>query len=308
MVECSIGDNSNICLNIISYFGSDPELRAKRVQYHNRQIDWAIERGYPIFINAMEYEDHEYRKHDLITYIKNPRMIASEARNILLKNFYSSNFDVGLFLDNDTILYPYYDHLKIFELLEDDVQQFIDENIFCFNPSYPRLDPVHGPNGTEKVNGEITIKYKDLHKRLQKEMDFKPHYMLQTACVFLINTKKYRDLEFYMDVNFTHKEDNDFGFQLQSQGLGVYKTFNIIMNEMGMNNSTMMEDREASLSEDEERRRRDVIANNALGAKWNSDNSGSFDKAAFKQRIGVNIGNNVKHIQKNKSKDDLFKW
>lgn len=302
---------SKLCINIISYFGEDPILREKRKSYHEKQLDWAIAKGYDIYINAMCYEENEYRDHESITYIRNDRMDAGPARNLLLDRFYKSDDDVGLFLDNDTILYPYYDHETIFTLLEDDLKQFINKNVFCFNPAYPRIDPIHGPNGMEKVSGSLVQKDSVLAERLKTEMDFKLHYMLQTACMFIINPAKYaKGKTFFMDPNFIHKEDNDFGYQFMSSGLGVYKTYNIVMNELGMNNSVMLEGSNPALSEQQERKRRDIQAMLQLGSKWNEESSKTepLNKANFKKRMSFTLGTGTTVIRKTPSDEGMFGW
>jgi hypothetical protein len=133
---------------IISYFGNrdKADTRHKRYLKHCEQVEW-WQTQYPTMtfdIVAMDYDSTEYIDNANITYINNPVVHPSAARNILLKRFYNDNPDEwALFMDNDVIQYHHIDwphtHIKMCDILEQYPNNFTQNNvdITLIQPSNP---------------------------------------------------------------------------------------------------------------------------------------------------------------------------
>ena len=123
----------NGVIYIISYFGNNDKEFRKKV--HKKQLlFWLKEKNYNIKILAMEYNKSDYINNNRIEYIKLKEHITqSKARNILLKEFYNSNYDFCIFMDNDSILRINYSDMNIENY--EDTFKYID----IFFPINPRV-------------------------------------------------------------------------------------------------------------------------------------------------------------------------
>lgn len=99
-------------IGIISYFPDDKKIKAIRKRNHIAQIRFLVN-IFPkeiIYIVSQNYNENDYINYKNIKYIKFDKPIGpAEARNQIFKQFYNSNEECLLLLDNDVYWYDYYD-------------------------------------------------------------------------------------------------------------------------------------------------------------------------------------------------------
>ena len=98
-------------IGIISYL-PDNEIKEKRLRAVKSQLDWIFKLfgDVPIHVVAQNYKDTDYLPNPNIIYSKYEVGIgACNARNEVLKNFYESNDNWLLLMDDDVGLYDYYE-------------------------------------------------------------------------------------------------------------------------------------------------------------------------------------------------------
>lgn len=224
---------------ILSWFGArtKTDLRQKRKDLHQKQLDWAKAHNFEIIVYAQDYDDDEYV--DGVTYIKNVGDVLppGHARNHLLHQFYLTQDDFAIFADNDAILYELPQHKDSIDFTERlrtlDYQDFIDIGIIV------PLDPAR------------TAFTKDLeHKNYAASYTFRRTSRVKGSLMFIKNFNKHIKEEVYFDEDiFVVKdgellpgEDSDFAYTLWQMGQGTYSTNHAILNEFGRNHSTWIED------------------------------------------------------------------
>lgn len=210
---------------IISWFG-DNQTTQKRIEIHDRQLQWAFTNGLRPVVFAQHYKDEYYREN--VEYIKHAGqlMLPGEARNALLKHFYNSDEDYAIFSDNDCYLYKgekygANDHFvstfrKIpFENLA---------NIDLFTPLDPSNKPFTKELAENKTQDEVRWR-------------FSPAFIAQGIFV-LKNLRKHHGLEIYFDDAFVKSdrtilacEDQDFPINMIYNNLGTFTLNNIIKKE-----------------------------------------------------------------------------
>lgn len=100
--------DSKVCIFIPSYFPSEPKRKAARVSAHKIQMDW-IEKYMPevdVVIVAQNYtpEDYDITHNPKVSYIKHESGIGlCAARNELFDVFYDSDYEWGIFTDDDCV-------------------------------------------------------------------------------------------------------------------------------------------------------------------------------------------------------------
>lgn len=214
----------NIEIFVISWFGRD-EIREKRKELHQKQIDWFHEKWPDINVNifAQEYENNEYLKN--VNYIKNSYvdiLSPGAARNELLKYFYNSNVDFGLFFDNDAVLYDHGDGSGFLNLFQANFKKYND--IDCFFPINPAMKG-----------------FKDMHAtdKFQNNHVFYRNLQLKGTMFGLRNIKKYYDLELFMIPEMPTSEDVEFAHQLLVNNLSCYEFQNIVLKDFAAHHSTL---------------------------------------------------------------------
>lgn len=232
---------------IISYLGKG-KVRETRLVHHNKQIDWLLKNKSDLDINilAQHYEEGEYRTESNIHYTIIPKdhdiLRPGPARNVLLEEYYDSDYDMCIFLDNDSILYDTKDHHmeggKIFESLEkiwdDDLMQ---DHVDLFTPIVPRWEP-------------FTKMYKENKELIDSALVFKRTGILKTSLWFFKNVAKHKDMKLFFDESFDEIEDGEFIMAAVAAGLGTYKCMNIVLNEFsgGPENSTLFSEEDGTNS------------------------------------------------------------
>lgn len=216
---------------IISYLGTSDQ--DKRLQIHNRQLDWAINQGLKPIVLAQQYQDDWYRPD--VTYIKhNGELLRQvEARNILLHHFYNSDEDFAIFADNDCYLYQgsKYGYNDIF------VETFKNiplENLYNID-LFVAINPKNQP---------FTKDFETNQRLYETRWNFTPAFIASGMFV-LRNLKKYYNDEIYFDLNMIKAdrsiiacEDQDFPIQMIMKDYGTFVCNNIVMKEEGSTSST----------------------------------------------------------------------
>ena len=220
---------------IISWFGSrdNIELREYRKKIHQRQLEWCKQHALHPVILAQDYNDDEYNSE--ATYVKvddSKLLLPGPARNELLKLFYASDNEYGVFADNDTILYQapqHGDSSTFIELLRSKtLNEFKNVDIIA------ALNPAQTP-----FSAEIS---KDVYRT---HLVFKLTYKFNGPMFFLKNFAKDNSVKIFFDgTNFerdgalVNGEEFDFCCSALMYGHSVYHTHQAIYNEMGRTKST----------------------------------------------------------------------
>lgn len=210
---------------IISYLPDEPKLRQTRLKYHTRQLNWLRNWSNDLYITvcAQNYQPHELQTQLVDRYIEKDKLSPSKARNVLLQEFYQSDEDWCLFLDDDSILYDNENH--------PDTPQFIEkffiydlENVDVFWP----IDPSRWPTAQLNAIGQLDDWYKLVG------VDH-----LKTSFWFIRNFKKFYNEELYFDESMSHGEDGEFALRLLTNNKSLYQIYNIKLKEIGKDNSTL---------------------------------------------------------------------
>lgn len=126
-------------IGIISYFPSHEPDRSVRKKAHIQQLKWL--RGLfgseqEIHVVAQNYRDGDYV--DGISYMPYEHGIGpAKARNVILREFYKTDEPFLLMLDDDCMLYDYYDGWKLLLEIRDNPEKFKGlDNVSASNPRY----------------------------------------------------------------------------------------------------------------------------------------------------------------------------
>jgi len=220
---------------VISWFGDD-EVRQKRIDYHNKQIDWAIKNGLSVYVLAQGYTTRDYREDvTYIEYSSEKLLLPAEARNYLLRHFYASDCDYAIIADNDSVLHEGEQHC--------DSRDFV--SLFNTIPlsSLSEVDFFFPLNPAKIPFNKTFIENKDLYDNFlvfKRNVDSKGSF-----CVVKNFQKHYNNPIFYDEVSFmtedrkiiTH-EDVDFGLNIIANGYGCYMLTNIVLKEYASSAST----------------------------------------------------------------------
>ena len=220
---------------IISWFGNNPEIRAKRIEIHNRQLAWVEKQKLTPIILAQHYEDNEYQPG--LKYIRieknQPLLLPAAARNVLLKQFYTSEDDMALFADNDTRFYSGPQHGDSANFVE--IMRAIDADDFLNIDLVQFTNPARTPFKKTLANSIF-----------RTDLVFRRAYSVYGPIFLIKNLKKHHYKELYFsDTNFQtaegkiiNGEEIDFGVKFLMNGLKCYSTMNVIYDEMGRTKST----------------------------------------------------------------------
>jgi len=195
-------------VRIISYMGEGEALQQKRLDWHNRQLDWMLERGLEVVVFDQGYKDNWYRSDSAITYARynGPLLRPGPARNCLLEEFYASDEAWTVMADNDSVLIDEMDGHAIFDLLPQ-----IGDNIYIFSP----------------INGAIR------GYPWKAKPDFFADFLLFERLVDLKGSfwflRKPPDPIWFRDMEIG--EDADFVYQFVQHGMGAFQCHNIALRE-----------------------------------------------------------------------------
>ncbi len=214
---------------IISYLPED-DLKAKRLEIHNRQIDYWKSKGLKIVVYAQKYKSGDFRNDvDYITNNSSEVERPGPARNVLLREFYKTNQDFCLLMDNDISLYEgvkYCDSDNLVEILKNIPIENLN-GVDLFEPLNPTQTPF----------SEFFVDNKDT---LETNLYFKRRPNISGQSLFIRNFSKFEMTEHFYDDWFDEKtgkiimgEDVAFGLEMTKEGKGVYSLMNAVRKDMG---------------------------------------------------------------------------
>ena len=197
----------------ISYLPEN-ELRMQRLTAARTQIEWLHNLFSYVKISSVcqSYRDFELPDGKYVkNYLFNEGIGAGPARNIILKEFYESDYDWLLLLDDDTIAYPYYNYEDFIHDVANNPDKF--KGIDAISAVEPEYHPYKKQN------------YEDLATRTHYK--FEPRELNSGSATSIIrNIKKYYGKELYfpdIDANKGEgREDMEFLFAWLKEGLTWY--------------------------------------------------------------------------------------
>lgn len=209
---------------IISWLGDDTS-RETRLNIHERQIEWGLDKGLDVVVNSMEYEPSEYN--DNVRYIGDDKLRPpGESRNILLEDFYKSSDDYCILADNDSVFRDIseFDFLSSFHDQMDDI---LKQPLGVITP----LNSVRLPFNKE---------YNSKKEWYDGNMVFEKLTHSKGSLFIVKNFKKFGLEPLYFDSAFTDEngkmipeEDVEFGLHSIIKGYGCYFSRNIVLKENG---------------------------------------------------------------------------
>lgn len=218
-------------IRIISWFGRDYNTRSKRREYHKKQVDYFIAKGFDLVIYAQEYEQSDFIQDSRIRYIVNEGelKLPGAARNILLDDFYSTDEDWCIFADNDSIIRSVGDEdLILTEYIYNYIADMNMVAIFLGNPLF------------DAYNVILSDKKYSTEYRFMKSAKLTTNMFAFKNIAKHNNIRVYFNQELFTDPNggIIMGEDYDFAINLLKNNLGVYKTLNSYAKELGFSTST----------------------------------------------------------------------
>jgi hypothetical protein len=143
----------------ISYLPDDNRLRNVRIQAEKKSL-YSLKSLLPESVKiikiAQNYKDNELDDiEDIREYSK---LGVSKARNIILNEFYESDFDYLLLLDDDNTFYPYYHIDEFLSQVNDNSYKFLDYGIFMARAIEPQYSAFKKDN--LKLNCEDNFVFK----------------------------------------------------------------------------------------------------------------------------------------------------
>lgn len=195
-------------VRIISYMGDGEAMQRNRLAWHNKQLDWLLERGLEVAVFDQGYQQNWYRSDRAITYARyhGPVLRPGPARNHLLEEFYSGDEAWTVMADNDSILLDEMDGHSVFNLVPQ-----IQDNIFI-------ISPINGA-----LRGYPWRAKPDFHSDF---LVLERHVELKGSFWFL---RKPPEPIWFNDIEIC--EDGDFVYQFIRQGLGSFCCQNIALRE-----------------------------------------------------------------------------
>lgn len=225
---------------IISWFGDrkNEELIKYRKELHQRQIDWLLKEtpeNITINILAQFYEDEDFIKNPRIKYIINNDVLLKPnlARNLLKKEFYKTDDDYCLFMDNDIILYDdFFGKLTKYDKHLKNITKNYKIGLIAFNQNnytggWTRNICRFFRNSWNFVNSNPELKKE--HFEDSFVLYLRETGICEGAYIFR-NFKKLDDVEFYYDKKILHGHGADITNTLYYNGFTVYTFFSITHN------------------------------------------------------------------------------
>ena len=210
-------ENKKFAHFIISYL-PDTERRDARREAHLKQIG-DIKEVTPnarIYIIAQGYKKEDYLEDPQITYLAkyDEPIGAQQARNELLKWFYGSDYEYGIFSDDDAFIVPTDTVKNFYEELENNTEKFTEN----------RLDICYSRNMQYSPFNQADVEGIEFHN---KNYQFGYARSGWICWALFRNFKKAYDKEFYQDVTIDPTktmgyDDTDFSCSLIENGMHSY--------------------------------------------------------------------------------------
>lgn len=219
----------SLCIGRISYLPDDQRLRDIRFKAQEKSLSSLLEvkpEGVPISIVSQNWpqkvnlpEEKQMKEHAMQQRIDYPPIGPAAARNVLLKQFYASDYDYMMIMDDDASLYNYYGVDGFLAQLNKASNDFIESNIHCIKA----IEPVYTP--FKKTNEQLPMR--DYFMFCQAPMGN------GGALFILVNLKKHFGKEIYFEETLDVKaggerEDIDFFIRLMKAGYNVLECRNMI--------------------------------------------------------------------------------
>ena len=228
----------NIYFGIISYLPADVEKHKTRLESHLKQLK-LLKDLYPNIPVRAVYQGYstEDVPEGVTPILLSPVGVGvNKARNLLLEDFYKSDKDIMIMLDDDRCLYPHYNAKYFFE----DLLNNFRANWDLIIPLNPRFSPF------KKLNEERENVIKDYWILSQ-------YRSLMCSGVYILrNIKKYKDKEIYFDEDMIPGkgqgyEDMEFLAHFNDEGLPFYMCQQLIIKTILDQDSVIFNDPEHRL-------------------------------------------------------------
>lgn len=208
---------------LVSFLPLDNDsLRESRSEITKRQIGWWLEKtSLDIHVISMNYREEDFLPDNsrLIYHNTSPKKLAP-ARLVGFELFYASDYDFGIMMDDDAILYDKEHHNsgpKLFEEMDAQLDQYRALDVFFpINPQKVGFNPIWEKD---------PILYRDNHV-------FKRNLDLKGSMFVVRNFRKYETTEVYPDIEFNWQEDTKFALDCLAAGKTVMQCHNIVLNEL----------------------------------------------------------------------------
>lgn len=211
--------SSNITAYIISYLNDDPLMRQARIQGLTLQLnEWNTKTDLLLNVVAMNYTDAEIStlpKYN-VNIIPAAPMSCTVARHYCQTLFYQSSYRWGVFLDDDTLLYPHNSSYNMFAEMDTHIEDYCKIGAF-----YP-----HNP---------MTIGFNALYKnepRYATHHIFAPLIGVKGSMTVVRNFALYGEEPVYNDTDFDMQEDLAFSINLRLAYKRIFTCSNIILKEV----------------------------------------------------------------------------
>lgn len=210
---------------IISFADNDPEKRKARFEVHNTQLnEWLEHTDINIHVVAMNYQPGDHHSDPRVIYHDTAPRKCSAARHEAFRLFYESDYDWGVIMDNDAMLYSAPQHnssYKIIEEMRDHLEDYKELGIF-----FP-INPAKSP---------FTALLAD--EDHQKRHVFKRNMDLKGSLMFVKNFAKLGLSCPYPDPEFDWCEDGKLALDTVDMGYTVMVCENLVLKEMGLSSSS----------------------------------------------------------------------
>lgn len=269
-------------IGIVSYYPSDKKLKSIRKKNHKEQLKWLINLFPKETINivSQNYKENDFVKYDKINYIKFDKPIGvSQARNVLFNLFYNSNDDVLFIMDDDLLMYDYYDTKTLLKDFYYDYDKYNKLGIDLIVPLSPNMKP--------------------FKKTIFEKSDFENEYLFKkiniNCCpnmMMIKNINKYHNIKiFNEDYDKNDKEaifeDQKFLSEFMINNFRGYEVFNWVKKSLDIDVCSIIETTDSETSR-----------------KWHKALAGNFGNYLNSR---YNLTGGVKEFNKiyNKAKDTL---
>lgn len=221
----------NAMIGIISYLPEDMSVRSVRLETHIKQLK-NVSSMYPecpIFCMYQQYEQAEIElckkaasKSIKFSYESQGKLGANGARNRILNEFYASDFDFIMLMDDDTTLYPYYDVQNVLQ----DLCEFKRKNeLGIIRPVVPFMTPFKQGNYEQR---SIVENYWILRSSLG---------LIPFSMIILSNLNKNFNKAVFFDEQMNPQkgegyDDYDFVFRLREKLIPCHRCSQIVVNPL----------------------------------------------------------------------------
>lgn len=287
-------------IGIISYLPEHNKLRTTRKQISEQQID-LLHNMFPnetLTVVAQNYAQNDYLSHPYINYLKYKDGIGpAKARNVLLDLFYNSNDEILFFMDDDILIYDYYD---IKQLITDfyNGTRYQDLDIDVIISSSPIVKP---------FKNDLYNKYdcSNYHILRRSSMSTALHMTLFKNLYQKYGKKFFFDEQIDLFSNEAVPEDCMFVCELILNDVKVYRCLNWIEKNIGFDKSTLYNEEEHY----DEHKRNNVnmaklLEKRGLSVKKVTESNKALNVLLLKRPSKYIFPDNL--IPKNSTKNNLF--